>query len=164
MTDHRVQLTRTPEEQAEEDEFLAPYGEWAPMSRAEFAAEMQGFDRPWWVVGGWAIEAATGFRREHEDLDVSMLTCDEPRSQLWLRGCAKDPWIVDMPLTTSVTCCRRSCLPTRRNCADRRASPTSRPHCRCSRSLVVLGCATPYGTSIRSIPGSNASDQVNACA
>jgi hypothetical protein len=30
------------------------------------------------VVGGWAIEAATGFRREHEDTDISILACDVP--------------------------------------------------------------------------------------
>lgn len=30
------------------------------------------------LVGGWAIEAASGFEREHEDLDVSILACDVP--------------------------------------------------------------------------------------
>ena len=37
---------------------------------------MVGFDRPWWVVGGWAIEAATGFRRVHDDTDISILARD----------------------------------------------------------------------------------------
>ena len=102
------------------------------MAPTELAEQMRGFDRPWWIVGGWAIEAATGFRREHEDTDMSILSCDvpafvefmggrwhvwnnvggvlhplggrwpdvdEPRSQLWLRASAKDPWIVDIPLT-----------------------------------------------------------------
>lgn len=128
----RVPLGRTPEEQAEEDAFLALYGAWAPLPPAELAEQMRGFDRPWWIVGGWAIEAATGFRREHEDTDMSILACDvpafvefmrgrwhvwnnvggvlhplgerwpdvdEPRSQLWLRASAKDPWVVDIPLT-----------------------------------------------------------------
>lgn len=132
MPEARVPLGRTAEEQAEEDAFQALYGAWSPLTPGEFAAEMRGFERPWWVVGGWAIEAATGFRREHEDLDVSILACDvpafvefvgerwhvwnnvggvlhplgerwpdveEPRSQLWLRRSAKDPWVVDIPLT-----------------------------------------------------------------
>jgi len=132
LVDDRVPLGRTPEEQAEEDAFLALYGEWAPLTPGELAEQMRGFDRPWWIVGGWAIEAATGFRREHEDTDMSILSCDvpafvefmkgrwhvwnnvggvlhplgerwpdvdEPRSQLWLRASAKDPWIVDIPLT-----------------------------------------------------------------
>ena len=29
---------------------------------------MDGFDRPWWIIGGWAIEAFTGVPRKHEDL------------------------------------------------------------------------------------------------
>jgi hypothetical protein len=71
----RVPLARTPDEQAEEDAFLALYGAWEPMDPLTFAREMEGFDRPWWV-GGWAIEAATGYRREHEDTDVSILAGD----------------------------------------------------------------------------------------
>lgn len=74
----RVPLSRTPEEQAEEDAFLALYGPWEPMDPVRFAREMEGFGRPWWVVGGWAIEAATGYRREHEDTDVSILARDVP--------------------------------------------------------------------------------------
>jgi hypothetical protein len=47
---------------------------------------MEGFDRPWWVVGGWAIEAATGYRREHEDTDVSILVCDVPAFVEFMKG------------------------------------------------------------------------------
>ena len=82
----RVPLGRTPDEQAEEEAFLALYGAWAPMEPAAFAKEMAGFDRPWWVVGGWAIEAATGYRREHEDTDVSVLTCDVPAFVEFMMG------------------------------------------------------------------------------
>lgn len=74
----RVPLRRSVQEQAEDDAFLALYGPWSPLEPAEMAEVLRGFDRPWWVVGGWAIEAATGFRREHEDLDVSILVCDVP--------------------------------------------------------------------------------------
>lgn len=77
---HEVEpLVRTPEEQAEEDAFLRLYGRWAPMSPTEVGSlVMAGFDRPWWIVGGWAIDAACGARREHEDVDVSMLASDVP--------------------------------------------------------------------------------------
>lgn len=82
----RVPLTRTPDEQAEEDAFLSLYGAWEPMDPVTFAQEMEGFDRPWWVIGGWAIEAATGYRREHEDTDVSILSCDVPAFVEFMQG------------------------------------------------------------------------------
>jgi hypothetical protein len=56
------------------------------MDPPTFAREMQGFDRPWWVVGGWAIEAATGYQREHEDTDVSILACDVPAFVEFIKG------------------------------------------------------------------------------
>lgn len=56
----RVPLPRTPDGVASDRAFFALYGQWAPLTPAQFAAEMRGFDRPWWVVGGWAVEAATG--------------------------------------------------------------------------------------------------------
>lgn len=48
------------------------------MSPTELTEELTDFGRPWWVVGGWAIEAATGYQREHEDTDISILACDVP--------------------------------------------------------------------------------------
>lgn len=75
---NRVPLHRTAEEQAEEDKFLALYGGWDPLSPAEVARELAGFGRPWWIIGGRSIEAATGFRREHEDTDISILAADVP--------------------------------------------------------------------------------------
>lgn len=74
----RVPLEKSDEERADDAAFEALYGAWDPLEPAAFAREMDGFDRPWWVVGGWAIEAATGYRREHEDTDVSLLACDVP--------------------------------------------------------------------------------------
>ena len=82
----RVPVGRTSEEQAEEEAFQALYGEWAPITPVDFAREMEGFERPWWVVGGWAIEAATGYRREHEDTDVSILACDVPAFVEFMKG------------------------------------------------------------------------------
>ena len=74
----RVPLRRTAEEEAEEDRFQALYGAWSALSPTELARELAGFQRPWWVIGGWAIEAATGFRREREDTAISIPSCDVP--------------------------------------------------------------------------------------
>jgi len=74
----REGLHRTPEEEAEDDEFFRRYGPWAPLDPAGLADFMAGFPRPWWMVGGWAIEAFTGRQREHEDVDLSILACDIP--------------------------------------------------------------------------------------
>ena len=41
---------------------------------------MAGFDRPWWIVGGWSIEAFTGVPREHEDVDLSSWRATSPPS------------------------------------------------------------------------------------
>ena len=82
----RVPLERSPQQQAEEDAFLALYGAWSPLAPSEFAREMAGFARPWWVIGGWAIEAATGYRREHEDTDVSILATDVPAFVDFMKG------------------------------------------------------------------------------
>ncbi len=69
---------RSEAEAAEDDYWEALFGTFAsfdPIGMREFFA---GFERPWWVVGGWAIEAFTGAPREHEDIDVSILVCDVP--------------------------------------------------------------------------------------
>lgn len=50
--------------------FYAVYGPWEPLDRAGVAELLDGFEAPWWVVGGWAIEAFTGVVRAHEDIDV----------------------------------------------------------------------------------------------
>jgi hypothetical protein len=79
-------LVRTPEEEAEDDAFYALYGPWAALTPDGVAELLAGFDRPWWIVGGWAIDAATGVRREHEDVDVSMLASDVPALYDHLEG------------------------------------------------------------------------------
>lgn len=78
MSAEREPLRRTPAEIAEDEEFFRWYGDWAPLDPAGLADFMAGFSRPWWVVGGWSIEAFTGVSREHEDVDLSLLACDVP--------------------------------------------------------------------------------------
>jgi hypothetical protein len=76
MDDAREPLHRTAEEVAEDEEFFRRYGPWAPLDPDGLVDFMAGLDRPWWIVGGWSIEAFTGVRREHEDVDLSLLACD----------------------------------------------------------------------------------------
>jgi hypothetical protein len=84
----REPLDFTAEEIAEEQAFYGLFGPWAPFDLDGVRAFFDGFDRPWWLVGGWAIEAFTGALREHEDIDVSMLACDAPA----LREFVADRW------------------------------------------------------------------------
>jgi hypothetical protein len=71
-------LERTPADVAEDEAFFRRYGPWDPLDPPGLAAFMAGFERPWWIVGGWAIDAFTGAAREHEDVDLSILACDVP--------------------------------------------------------------------------------------
>jgi hypothetical protein len=75
---HPEPLHRSPAEQAAEEAFLDLYGPWDPLTPLQVAEVLRGFERPWWIVGGWAIDAATGVPREHEDVDVSMRGSDVP--------------------------------------------------------------------------------------
>lgn len=67
------------------------YGRFEPLTPAELQQLMTGFPHPWWVVGGYAIEAFTGVPREHEDIDMCIYIEDvsslrahlEPRYHLW---------------------------------------------------------------------------------
>ncbi len=75
----REALLQSDEERAETAYWEHLYGPWDPFDLDAGRAFFEGFDRPWWLVGGWALEAFTDAPREHEDLDVSMLACDVPR-------------------------------------------------------------------------------------
>jgi hypothetical protein len=61
----REPLTFTAEEEAENALFDRYYGPWDPFDPAAVAQLLDGFSRPWWIVGGWSIEAFTGVLREH---------------------------------------------------------------------------------------------------
>ena len=76
----------TPEEQAEEREFQRLYGPWDAYDRGQVATLLADYGRPWWLVGGWSIEAFTGVERPHEDIDVVIFRRDLPRLQELLGG------------------------------------------------------------------------------
>lgn len=78
----------------DDEEFHRWYGAWEPMDPTGVAELMRGFARPWWIVGGWSIEAFTGEPREHEDVDLSLLACDLPAFREHL-GTDWTPWSND---------------------------------------------------------------------
>ncbi|HET6296653.1 MAG TPA: hypothetical protein VFG33_24920 [Kribbella sp.] len=55
----------------EELAFQRLYGPVVPPTREEAKEFFDGLGHPWWITGGWSIEAFTGVPRHHEDLDVS---------------------------------------------------------------------------------------------
>ncbi|WP_405068061.1 hypothetical protein OG558_42165 [Kribbella sp. NBC_01510] len=70
----------------EELAFQRLYGPWKVSTPADAQELMHGYDGDWWINGGWAIEAFTGVRREHEDVDVSLWRRDIEKLRLHLNG------------------------------------------------------------------------------
>jgi len=78
----------------EELAFQRLYGPWEPVDPLGAAQLMRGYDGFWWVGGGHAIEAFTGVRRHHDDIDVVVFRRDLPalrehfegRFHLWSAG------------------------------------------------------------------------------
>ena len=70
------------------------YGGWDPLTPATIGDFMDGFDRPWWIIGGWSIEVFTGVPRPHEDMDISILSSDVGAFREFL-GDRWTPWNVD---------------------------------------------------------------------
>jgi hypothetical protein len=60
----------------DDEEFVRWYGPWSPLDVGGVARLLVGFDAPWWVVGGYAIERFTGVARSHEDIDIAVLRRD----------------------------------------------------------------------------------------
>ena len=84
-------MPATPAEPEHDREWQRIYGRFEPLTPEQLRDLMRGFGRPWWLVGGYAIEAFTGLRREHEDIDMCIFAEDvqafrahlEPRYHLW---------------------------------------------------------------------------------
>jgi hypothetical protein len=60
-------------------EFYRWFGKWRPLTPRGIARLLKGAGIRWWIVGGWAIDAFTGRRRDHEDIDVSFFKADLPK-------------------------------------------------------------------------------------
>ena len=76
------------------EQFTRWYGGWDPLDPTSIAEFMEGFDRPWWIIGGWSIEVFTGVARNHEDMDISILSSDAEAFRRFL-GDRWTPWNVD---------------------------------------------------------------------
>ncbi len=51
---------------------------WEPLGPREMAELLRGFDRRWWICGGWALDVFLGREtRRHDDLDVAVLRRDQ---------------------------------------------------------------------------------------
>lgn len=71
---------------SEELAFQRLHGPWKRSTPADALAMLGGFSGQWWITGGWAIDAFTGVRREHEDVDVSLWRRDIEKLRVYLRG------------------------------------------------------------------------------
>jgi hypothetical protein len=60
------------------------YGPWQPMVPVEVASLFEDAPFPWWIAGGWAIEAAVGDPRQHWDTDLVVLRRDLQAVREWL--------------------------------------------------------------------------------
>jgi hypothetical protein len=94
-------------ERLEPEPFERIYGPQRPWTPAEARGLLAGLDVPWWVAGGWAIEAFTGVTRPHEDIDLSVLRCDvgAVRGHLeadWHLWAASDQGLLHLPPGTAV--------------------------------------------------------------
>jgi len=70
------------------------YGDFDPLTPDSLRELMDGFDRPWWIIGGWSIEAFTGVPREHEDMDISLMSSDASAFRTFI-GDRWNLWNVD---------------------------------------------------------------------
>jgi len=51
---------------------------WSPLDPAALPDLLAGVGAPWWLAGGWAIDAFVGrVTRVHEDIDVLVLRRDQ---------------------------------------------------------------------------------------
>jgi hypothetical protein len=74
----------------------SPWGPWEPFEPEAVAEALRGLAVPWWIAGGWALEAFVGHTwREHDDVDVGCFREDQEALREHLRGwdvhCADPP-------------------------------------------------------------------------
>ncbi len=69
---------------------------WSPLTVLSVAKIFEKANFPWWIAGGYAIEAAVGNKiREHADIDVLVLRCDQADVHQYLRQW--ECWAADPP-------------------------------------------------------------------
>ncbi|MGV9333303.1 nucleotidyltransferase domain-containing protein [Nocardia sp. NPDC003726] len=75
-----------PPRDAKEAEFQDLWGPWASVMPGDVGEILGDIAAPWWIAGGWAIDACTGTRRQHSDIDVAMFRADLPALRTAARG------------------------------------------------------------------------------
>lgn len=83
-----------------------PLEPWVPLDPVEVRQVMTGYDQPWWIAGGWALDMFLGRKtRDHVDVDVGVLRSDEQALQAQMRGWelyladgALSPWVAGAPV------------------------------------------------------------------
>jgi hypothetical protein len=90
-----------------------PWGTWDHITLDEVVAVLDGLAVPWWIAGGYAIDAFAGSgRRDHDDIDVSLFHADHLVAHVhlsaWDLHCAENPpgilrsWLPSETLGTSI--------------------------------------------------------------
>jgi hypothetical protein len=60
---------------------------WEPLTAQQVAELMRGFDAPWWIAGGWALDLYLGRQtRAHNDIEVAVFRDDEAKLRRHLRA------------------------------------------------------------------------------
>ena len=67
------------------NEIVRLYGPWRSRTTDDVVELFAGYTGPWWIAGGWAIEAFTGSARPHGDIDVSIPRSDANQVRAHLR-------------------------------------------------------------------------------
>ncbi len=67
-------------------DFERIYGPQLSFTPEEARELLSGLEAPWWVAGGWAIEAFTGVSRQHEDIDLAVFRRDVDALRRHLEG------------------------------------------------------------------------------
>jgi hypothetical protein len=84
--------------------------EWESLRPADAAELLGGLDMPWWIAGGWALDALAP--RAHEDLDVMVLRrdldavvavlpgweLDDKGNSVWARPSGGERWHLELVL------------------------------------------------------------------
>lgn len=60
------------------DQLKRLYGPCAGRTPADAAHLLANYPGRWWVAGGWAVEAFTGVKRQHDDLDLEVPRRESP--------------------------------------------------------------------------------------
>ncbi|MCW2738682.1 hypothetical protein [Nocardioides sp.] len=76
------------------DEIVRLYGPWLARTPQDAAALFEGYAGPWWIAGGWAVEAFTDVARGHDDVDPSIPRSDVAGLRRHLSG-RLDVWQAD---------------------------------------------------------------------